>query len=261
MTDEIYDETISAQQKKVALTKDMQAQMQVQLDALQPKPGEHILDIGCGNGVLVGKIADQVGSTGQACGVDGSSAMVEMASDLVPNASFQHTDATRLPFKDGALDAVICSQLLCFIANLDEALAEAFRVLKPRGRFVILDTDWESLVWNTKDQSLLSEIMVLLKQGYHSDCVPRTLKRELRKVGFEVKDFFAHPICSLEPVEDSYAQQMSAFIRPLLEKHPAFSSDLADRWEADQKAIIAEDAYFFSLNRFVFTAQKPDGEG
>lgn len=256
MSDEIYDETISAQQKKVSLTKDMQAQMLVLLNTLQPQAGEHILDVGCGNGVLVGKIADHVGSTGQAYGVDGSSAMVAMASEMVPGASFQLSDATKLPFEDNTLDAVICSQLLCFIPALDQALAEACRVLKPNGRFVILDTDWDSLVWNTNDQELLSEVMVLQKQGYHSDRVPRTLKKALVKAGFEVNDFFAHPICSLEPDPDSYAQQMSGFIRPLLEKHPTFPADLADRWEVDQKAIIAEDAYFFSLNRFVFVAQK-----
>jgi len=205
---------------------------------------------------LIGQIAERVGRAGKAFGIDASDAMVEMASEQVPAASFQQADAIKLPFKDATFDAVICSQLMCFIADIDKALDEVFRVLKPKGRFVILDTDWGTMVWNTKDPELLDVVMTLLKQGYHTDILPRTLNKKLKRVGFEVRDFFAHPIVSLEPKADSYAEQMSDFVRPLLEKHPEFPADLADRWEADREAVIADDEYFFSINRFIFSAQK-----
>jgi arsenite methyltransferase len=59
-------------------------------------------------------------------------------------------DATALPFPDGAFDAAAAVQVYAYVEDLDMALAELFRVLRPGGRAVVLDTDLDSMVWHAE---------------------------------------------------------------------------------------------------------------
>ena len=101
------------------------------LDLLQPQPGERILDLGCGDGVLTAKIA----STGaQVVGVDSSKNMVAAARQRGLDARVM--DATKLTF-DQEFDAVFSNAALHWIKDdPDAAIACAYRALRRPGRFV-----------------------------------------------------------------------------------------------------------------------------
>ncbi len=100
------------------------------IDMLAPKPGERVLDVGCGDGVLTKQLMDR------ACdviGVDTSQAMVEAAKALGVHAHVM--DGCRLPFYE-EFDAVVSNAALHWMVKPDEVLCSIRRALRPGGRFV-----------------------------------------------------------------------------------------------------------------------------
>ena len=103
---------------------------------------ERVLDLGCGAGHAALRVALSVR---EVVAVDVTPEMVAVATDLaasrrVTNVRFEHADVTRLPFDDASFDAITSRQSAHHYGDLPRALSEAFRVLRPGGRFVIIDT-------------------------------------------------------------------------------------------------------------------------
>jgi ubiquinone/menaquinone biosynthesis C-methylase UbiE len=120
------------------------------LAALALQPGEKVLDVGSGPGLLMADMADLVGPEGHVIGIDVSDSMYE------------------------------------YVPDVDRALAELHRVLRPGGRALILDTDWDSLVWNTLDPSLRDRFIDAWTKRFAHPHLPRTLQHRLRNAGFRV---------------------------------------------------------------------------
>ncbi len=100
------------------------------VELLAPKPGERILDLGCGDGVLTKKLQDMGCDV---VGVDGSSAQVEAARTLGVDA--QVVDGHELSF-DAEFDAVFSNAALHWMKGADSVIAGVWRALKPGGRFI-----------------------------------------------------------------------------------------------------------------------------
>jgi SAM-dependent methyltransferase len=102
------------------------------LDAVGAKPGEHALDLCCGQGNVAAAL------TARGCkvtGVDFSPAMLDFAHRRLPDAVFLEADAQDLPFSDAAFDVVVSNVGVCHVPDQRRALAEAKRVLRQGGRF------------------------------------------------------------------------------------------------------------------------------
>ncbi len=102
------------------------------LQLLNPKPGESILDLGCGTGQLTEKIA-QAGA--EVMGVDHASTMIEKARQNYPHIGFDVADARNFQV-DKPLDAVFSNAVLHWVKEADSAIASIHQSLKPGGRFV-----------------------------------------------------------------------------------------------------------------------------
>lgn len=101
------------------------------LEWLAAQPGERILDLGCGDGQLTGRIA----ATGASVvGVDASPEMV--AASRARGIAAEEASAESLPYTNGAFDAVFSNAALHWVHGQDAMMAEVHRVLKPGGRFV-----------------------------------------------------------------------------------------------------------------------------
>lgn len=108
------------------------------------RPGEAVLDLGCGAGVDSVLAARRVGPTGRVVGVDATEEMVAKAragaaAAGVANAAFHHAEADRLPVADGSADVVISNGVFNLCFDKPKVLAEVYRVLKPGGRLQMAD--------------------------------------------------------------------------------------------------------------------------
>ena len=105
------------------------------LDLVALKPGERVLDVACGTGVVARRAAALVDPGGHVVGLDVNGDMLAVARASAPGLEWREGNAMTLPFAAGAFDAVVCQQGLQFVPDRDRALQEAHRVLVPGGRF------------------------------------------------------------------------------------------------------------------------------
>ncbi|GGZ25105.1 class I SAM-dependent methyltransferase [Streptomyces poonensis] len=114
------------------------------LDIVDLFPGAQVLDLACGTGFVARAAAARVGPPGHVCAVDVNEGMLRVAAARAPrwypDIEFTQAPADALPFEEATFDVVICQQGAQFFPDLDAALKEAARVLRPGGRIAL--TTW-----------------------------------------------------------------------------------------------------------------------
>jgi SAM-dependent methyltransferase len=109
------------------------------LDLVALEPGERVLDVACGTGLISFPMAAAVGARGRVVGTDLSGEMVDTARRFaaergVANTRFERADAEALPFADASFDAAVCGLGLMYVPDPVKALGEMRRTLRPGGR-------------------------------------------------------------------------------------------------------------------------------
>jgi len=109
------------------------------LELLRPSPGSKLLDVGTGAGAVALQASAWVGAEGQVTGCDVATAMVQLAEQSaaeqgIDGITFCRMDGEQLDFPDASFDVVTCAFSLFQFLDMNQALAEMWRVLKPGGR-------------------------------------------------------------------------------------------------------------------------------
>jgi ubiquinone/menaquinone biosynthesis C-methylase UbiE len=251
-----FGDAVARQVERTYRTPDVVAQRAEVRALLAAQQGERILDLGSGPGLLSAELAVEVGADGAVVGLDPSESMLALARarERVPGAGsleFVTGDAFKLPFEDASFDAVVTTQVYEYVSDVPKALREARRVLRPGARLLVLDTDWDSVVWHSSDPARMARILDVWNRHLADPYLPRRLPGMLRATGFRLDRSAVIPLFNQGWDVDSF----SAFIVDTVASfviRTGISEREVSAW-ADDLRGLGEDA-FFSLNRYVFLA-------
>ncbi len=103
------------------------------VDAARIRPGQAVLDVACGTGVVARAVADRLAGTGTVTGLDLNEGMLAVARRIRPDLDWRTGDVADLPFPAGTFDAVLCQMALMFFPDRPAAVREMARVTRPGG--------------------------------------------------------------------------------------------------------------------------------
>lgn len=222
--------------------------------ALALQPGEQVLDIGSGPGFLAAEMAEEVGADGRVHGIDPSDSLLAIARRRGTTVDYSPGDALALPFDDEQFDVVVATQVYEYVDDIDRALAEARRVLRPGGRLLVLDTDWDSIVWHSHDSERMERVLAAWSQHLADPYLPRRLPALIRATGLDLTDATIIPILNHGANRNTFSSGMLELVAAYVAGRGGNTVGEIGAWAADLKNL--GDDYFFSLNRYLFLAKR-----
>jgi arsenite methyltransferase len=255
----IYDKKAAQNIELSYQTPEIVRQRNQTLEALALRAGEKVLDAGCGTGLLVHDMSSTIGSQGRIIGVDFSDDMLELAKKRcaeLTNIELQQGSVTQLGFADNSFDAASCIQTLLYVEDVETALSELHRVLKPGGRVAIIETDWRGVVLNSPDEVMTRKILDAWDAAVSSPNLPVKLIPLLKKLNFSAIRTTAIPILNTSYADVNFSAGMLEYFSTYAVKNKVITKDEAKLWMTQIQDLSKTESFFFCVNRFLFTAVK-----
>jgi ubiquinone/menaquinone biosynthesis C-methylase UbiE len=181
------------------------------------QPGERVLDVGCGTGVVTRLAAEQVGRTGRVAGLDVNAGMLAVAREVTPASAaieWQEASADAMPYADASFDVVLCQMAVQFMPDRRAALREMHRVLAVGGRLLLNVTGPAGPLFETLARAMQHHIgpeaagFVRTVFSLHEE---PEIERLLRGAGFRNVDLHAYTRdLQLPPARDFLWQYVSS---------------------------------------------------
>ncbi|MCE8525881.1 methyltransferase domain-containing protein [Ruegeria pomeroyi] len=229
-------------------------------DALSPSPGDRLLDLGCGNGLLTLDLSRAVGDTGHVLGLDPSPDMLDLARARCTdrgNVTFLEGHAEALPCDENSLDGAVSLQVFEYFHDMRPPLAELFRALKPGGRLVIGDMHFDTLTWHSDQPERMAEMCRIWDRHLACRDVPARLPALLAEVGFRTVSTTPLAFCDTQLRPDGLAATMIRLMTAYAIQTDAMPEPEARSWAQEQQELARAGRFFFSLTHFVCQARKP----
>lgn len=249
----------AAETEQSYLTADIVATRAAVMALLMPGPGERVLDVGSGPGLLLRDIAKAVGRQGLAAGIDVSESMLAIARHRCQDMEYVEIvagDASALPWPDGYFDRAVSTQVYEYVPDIAAALTELNRVLKPGGRAVLMATDADTIMFNSRD----AVTSTLIKDAWPNHCahpyLPRELGHLLGQAGINVVQSRVHTISNQKFDSENFGWHMARAMSVYAAKQGAITKGKGKSWIAELRDLDANNAFFFSMNRYLFLAEK-----
>lgn len=254
-----FDEKTALQLSMIYQTDDireMQRQYRVWFD---PRPGETILDVGCGTGVNSLAISKVVAPEGKVIGIDNSEAMLALAHDKASgnNVEYQQKAVEEMDFPANTFDGVVCTQVLNYVADPVSVLKSLLRVVKPTGRVFVSETDWDTLCYAIPDKELQRKVTQSFSDHHGDGWIGRRLYWLCTQTGAEAIELHPYVIHNAEYSARKYGGPLSYVIRDYLLRTKKCTEAEVGRWLQLLSEAFDNRTYFFSLTRMVCILRKP----
>ncbi|SLN45938.1 Demethylmenaquinone methyltransferase [Roseivivax jejudonensis] len=229
-------------------------------DAVAPRPGQHVVDIGCGNGMLTAELARAVGTSGRVTGIDPSADMRALAERRCADftwVTLSEGRADALPLPDCIADTAVSVQVFEYIDDVPGALAEARRILRPGGRLVIADMHFGTFAWFSENGARMQRVIDAWDHHFVHRALPERLPALMTDAGFDVERVVPVTITDTDLKPDGLANMMLILMADFAARGGHVSAAEARAWAAEQHTLADAGRFFFTFTQFVTTARRP----
>lgn len=229
------------------------------LAALELENANTVLDFGSGPGFLALRIAELLGPGGEVHGVELNERFVNGArsraneAGLEDRVHFHHVTDEQIPLPTQSVDRVICKNVLEYVPDVVHVLGQFFRVLKPGGRVLVMDSDWGFVLVNPWTPEEVRAFFTAAGGAFREPYIGRRAPMLLKAAGF------ADVSVSISTFADTQGRAMG-----VLRNMEQYARDLGALPEAQVDALMArldkaidEGSFLFSLPQFLVSARRP----
>lgn len=220
-------------------------------ELLSVRAGVRVADVGCGIGTV---LADLLDLGADAVGVDVSDAMVREAARRASGAEFHVADAASLPLADGTLDGYRAERVYQHLADPAPALAEAMRVLRPGGRIVLVDQDWDAFVVDGDDRELTRAMLRGFADSIPNGWAGRRNRAALLAAGFADVEVEAETVTG---IDYGYAAPVLPALKAAAVEAGSIAEEAADAWLDEQRRRAEEGRFFAAMTHFLASGTRP----
>ncbi len=219
--------------------------------------GDRVVDVGCGLGTAATEMAAVVGDEGSVLGVDASGAMVAEATKrhTASRVEFRQGDALDLPLRDATVDVYRAERLYQHLADPAAALSEAARVLRPGGRLVLIDQDWDALLFDGDDRELTRSVLRSFSDSMVGGWIGRRFHALLSDAGFAGVEVEAETVVST--AWDDYGM-VAGLVARTAAADPNVGPDASSAWLRDQETRAAAGRWIMTMTHFLASGRAGD---
>lgn len=240
------------------------------IDAASPEPGQRVLDLATGTGIVARRIVSRIGAAGTVTGLDISPNMLAVARDRASkeglNIAWVEGPAEALPFPDAAFDLVTCQFGLMFFSDRTAALREVHRVLAPGGRvaFLVFQEIERHPFYVRLDEVIMArfglsgvqDIFALGDRDTLRELVVGTGFRNIRIEPWSIVARFPNPDAFMAGEIDVDTAAIPAMQQVDAEERAAIVKELAARMRDDLAAITDGDVVAMPYETWIVTATR-----
>jgi ubiquinone/menaquinone biosynthesis C-methylase UbiE len=220
-------------------------------------PRAHVLEVGCGTGVLSRALACWPG-VNSVLAVDTAPSLLDRARELaadLPNLAFQEADGRSLPFENEAFDVVIFDSTLSHVARPEDALSQAFGVLRPAAWLGISDGDYATTTVALGDHDPLQACVdAMLANSVQDRWLVRRLPALVRSCGFELVSFRSHGFAE---TTGGYMVTIVERGADILRELGQIEEEMAAALKSEARRRLQADTFFGHIAYASLVARKP----
>jgi ubiquinone/menaquinone biosynthesis C-methylase UbiE len=231
------------------------------LNVLAPGPSDRLLEAGCGSGILCRQMTPSVAPHGRATGLDISPGLISLARDYARQAGLVDAihwctgKAESLPFAEASFTGVLAARLFLHVSEPETVLRELRRVLRPGGKVVAMDWDFETVTVDHSNRELTRRILHWRCDHYGgNNWSGRQIKRQMAQAGFCNLQVF--PVGSVANGERDSLTVSLFRAAEVAREGGGITPGEHDAWVGELRSAMAAGTFFASIVYFIVSGER-----